>query len=78
MEELIPASPLTRVVAPPRQFRNGTWSCCAGTHRRPQNLTPRMKRAYEELYPHVKDWVDDLPDATTEILFGIGRGILVK
>jgi hypothetical protein len=27
---------------------------------------------YENLYPHVTEWTNDLPDGTLEILFGIG------
>lgn len=57
----------------PKQFRNGTWSCCARTHSRPEGLNDRMKHAYEALYPHVNEWTDDLPDATLEIIFGVAQ-----
>lgn len=57
----------------PKQFRNGTWSCCARTHSRPEGLDDRMKRTYEALYPHVNEWTDDLPDPTLEIIFGVAK-----
>lgn len=61
-----------------KQFRNGTWSCCARAHSRPENLTDRMKKTYEALYPHVYDWSDDLPDGTLEIIFGVGKNPRTK
>lgn len=54
----------------PRQFRNGTWSCCARTHARPDTV-PALTRAYDLLMPHVTEW-EDVVDPTTEILFGVG------
>lgn len=69
MTEIQQANP--GVVA--KQFRNGTWSCCARTHSRPEGLDERMKRTYEALYPHVHQWTDDLPDATLEIIFGVAQ-----
>jgi hypothetical protein len=57
----------------PRQFTNGTWSCCARAHERPESLNETQRFAYESLYPHVTEWDDTLPDGTTEILFGIAE-----
>jgi hypothetical protein len=56
----------------PRRFNNGTWSCCARSHSRPENLTAAQRLAYEALYPHITDWEEELPDGTTDIIFGIG------
>lgn len=67
------AHPNTDTPTAPRKFNNDTWSCCARSHARPENLTETLRNAYAALYPHVTEWDDTLPDATTEILFGIGK-----
>lgn len=74
MTEIQQASP--HVV--PRQFRNGTWSCCARSHSRPEGLNEEMKSAYSALYPHVSDWTDDMPDGTVEIIFGVAQSRTLK
>jgi hypothetical protein len=66
-----PSSPRTHTPSEPRKFGNGTWSCCARSHSRPADASPLIKASYEALYPHVSEWEEDVPDVTTEILFGI-------